>query len=109
MLEAAQSRHEAVVGGPRRGERHLLLEDQENERGEARRPGPELGQPMTLDDDGEVGIAVSSAAAAANSSVEHAANATCCCWLWSVAMTRVLSRFLSSSGPLALGLLLLPR
>ncbi len=41
--------------------------------------------------------------------VEHAANATCRRGLWSVAMTRELSTILSSSGLLALGLLLLPR
>jgi hypothetical protein len=56
--EPAEPRDEPVVGGARGGERDLLLEDQEDERREARLARPELRDAVLRDDRGEIGIRI---------------------------------------------------
>ena len=54
--DAAEPCLQPVVGGLRRGEGDLLLEDQQDERREPGLAGPELGKPMCLDDRREIGV-----------------------------------------------------
>jgi hypothetical protein len=108
--EAPESRLEAVVRGARRGQRDLLLEDQQDERLEARLARPELRQPVELHDRREIGIGRAELGGGRRERrlVQHRANATRRRWVMVYAMTREPSQT-PPSGLLALGLLLLPR